>query len=229
MSEISVLMLSAASIAFFHTLIGPDHYLPFVMMARAGHWSLRRTLWVTFLCGIGHVASSVLLGALGIAFGLALSRLVSLETSRGSIAAWALICFGLFYFVWGLRRAWKGQPHAHPHLHDPPGSSEVDGATSAAETSARLTPWLLFTIFVLGPCEPLIPLLMYPAAKQSLSGVLAVTAIFGLVTLATMLAAVWFAYTGLRAFSFGPLERFSHAIAGATIALSGLAIQVLGV
>ncbi|HOD34406.1 MAG TPA: hypothetical protein PLR20_01590 [Syntrophales bacterium] len=29
------------------------------------------------------------------------------------------------------------------------------------------TPWVLFTIFVLGPSEPLIPVLMFPAARNA--------------------------------------------------------------
>ncbi len=33
--EIVVLGIAAASIGFFHTLLGPDHYLPFIVMARA--------------------------------------------------------------------------------------------------------------------------------------------------------------------------------------------------
>ena len=33
--EILLLLTSAAGIAFVHTLLGPDHYLPFVSMAVA--------------------------------------------------------------------------------------------------------------------------------------------------------------------------------------------------
>ncbi len=33
-SEITLLAITAASIGFFHTLFGPDHYLPFIMMSK---------------------------------------------------------------------------------------------------------------------------------------------------------------------------------------------------
>ena len=91
-----------------------------------------------------------------------------------------------------------------------------------------MTPWVLFTIFVLGPCEPLIPILMYPAARSSVPGMLLVTLTFAAVTLATMAAVVALLSRGYHALSLGKLERYSHAIAGLTIALSGLAIQFLG-
>ena len=41
--ESTLLLWTAASIGFVHTLLGPDHYLPFVAMSRAGGWSARKT------------------------------------------------------------------------------------------------------------------------------------------------------------------------------------------
>ena len=105
--EMTLLMGTAAFIAFFHTLLGPDHYLPFIVMGKARKWSMAKTAWITVLCGVGHVASSVLLGFIGIALGVALTSLVAVESFRGNLAAWALIAFGLVYFVWGMRRAWR--------------------------------------------------------------------------------------------------------------------------
>lgn len=96
--EYAVLIVIAASIGFLHTLLGPDHYLPFIVMARARQWSLLKTAWITFMCGLGHVASSVLLGIVGIALGIAVSKLEGIESFRGDLAVWALIAFGLVYF-----------------------------------------------------------------------------------------------------------------------------------
>ena len=69
MSPTTALLGTAIWIGFIHTLFGPDHYVPFVAMARAGDWSCRKTLGVTLLCGLGHVAGSVALGLIGIAIG----------------------------------------------------------------------------------------------------------------------------------------------------------------
>ena len=213
--ELVLLAFSAAMIAFLHTLLGPDHYLPFVMMSRAGRWTRPKTLAVTFFCGIGHVLGSVVLGSIGIAFGLAVTRLESVESARGNLAAWALIGFGLVYLVWGLRKAAKLRQHAgHSHL------SEGDNVS--------YTPWILFTIFVLGPCEPLIPLLMYPAAKASTMGIVFVVLIFLTVTVVTMLGTVMLLSSGVERLPIKWLERYTHALAGATISLCGVAIQFLG-
>ena len=66
-TETTVLLaVTAAGIGFLHTLLGPDHYLPFIMMARAGNWSRLKTYVVAGLCGVGHVGSSIVIGAIGI-------------------------------------------------------------------------------------------------------------------------------------------------------------------
>ena len=83
-------------------------------------------------------------------------------------------------------------------------------------------------IFVLGPCEPLIPILMYPAATNSFLGLALVTLIFGVVTVATMLLMVALAERGIRLVPMQRIERYTHLIAGVTILGSGLAIRFLG-
>lgn len=100
--------MTAASIGFFHTLMGPDHYLPFIVMSKANGWSLAKTSWITILCGLGHVLSSVLLGFVGIALGMVVFKLENVEAARGSLAAWLLIIFGFTYFIWGLFRVFRG-------------------------------------------------------------------------------------------------------------------------
>ncbi|MCH7910708.1 MAG: hypothetical protein IIB38_13970 [Candidatus Hydrogenedentes bacterium] len=92
-----------------------------------------------------------------------------------------------------------------------------------------MTPWILFTIFVFGPCEPLIPILMYPAFTRSFSGLLLVTGVYGGVTLITMLSIVLLTTWGANLLPLGKMERYTHAAAGAAICLCGVAIKVLEV
>lgn len=213
--ELALLLLTAATIGVVHTILGPDHYLPFIALARARGWSAGRALRWTLMCGVGHVLGSVALGLVGIGMGLGVSHLEAIEGSRGELAAWLLITLGTFYLVWGVHQAMRAHAH-HPH---PTHSRPVDRATTA---------WVLFIIFVLGPCEALIPVLMYPAATAGILEVSLVTGVFAIATVLTMSLAVVLGLVGIRLVAFGPLERYAHALAGATVLACGLGIRYLG-
>jgi len=250
-AELGALIITAASIGFFHTILGPDHYLPFIMMSWARKWSAVKTTMITLLCGLGHIASSVVLGLIGVALGLAVSKLEIVESFRGNLAAWLLMAFGLAYLVWGLRRAYRRAEHTHNHTHtsldmhththshflehthihnsfDSVQARPEQGRGDRNKTAMSITPWVLFVIFVFGPCEPLIPILIYPAAKNSFFGLVVVTSIFGVTTIATMLTLVLLSRAGVNFIPLAGAQRFAHAIAGATILLCGLAIRFFG-
>ncbi len=232
-ADIRLLTWTAVAVGFIHTLLGPDHYIPFIAMSKARGWSFRKTTFITFLSGLGHVGGGVLIGIIGLALGLTVDRLIPIEESRGRIAAWLLLGFGLVYMVWGLKRAYDGQPHTHGHVHEDGTSHDHDHGHLESEhahvhESANITPWVLFTIFVLGPCEPLIPLLMYPAATQSISGMALVIVAFTAATIAVMLAAVLLAHRGLSLIRAERLARYTHALAGGMLALCGGGMVFLG-
>ncbi len=234
----SILVGTAATIAFLHTLIGVDHSLPFVVLGRTRGWSLGKLWRVTLLCGVAHVLSSVVIGAIGLGLGVALDRLEWIEAARGGLAVWLLIGLGLAYAVWGLYRARRRRPHHHAHVHhdgivhshhhDHRGEhGHLHGEAERKATTATVA--MLFVVFLLGPCEALIPLLMVPAAAHSWAVVALVAVVFGLVTVATMLALVTIGHFGLRWRGSAAIERHMTTVAGLAIAASGIAIKLFGI
>jgi len=225
------LLAAAAALALTHTLLGPDHTLPFVMLAEARKWTRWRTLAVTFLCGVGHVVSSLVLGMVGLSLGWGAAEVLDVEQLRGGLAAWALVAFGIAYAVWGARHAIRSRRgllphthHGHVHLHD----HGDRGHDHAVPDRSRTTFWALFVVFVLGPCEPLIPLFMVPASRGRWELAAMTALVFSVVTVATMLILVALAHAGVRRLPLASLERWSHALAGSVIAASGLAVIYLG-
>jgi len=211
-STTAILVFGAVGTALVHTLAGPDHYLPFIVMGRARRWSFARTVGWTTLCGVGHVGSSVLLAVAAVLLGYGFEQVSVVEAWRGDLAGWAMVMFGFGYLAWALWRGDRGHPHAAPH-----------GAEGF-----RLTPWVLFVIFVLGPCEPLVPLVMYPAVQGAWFTVWVVVAAFSILTVLTMLVVVLLAARGISAVRWPALERHRHVLAGGTVLLAGCAIQFLG-
>jgi hypothetical protein len=226
------LLAAAAGIAATHTLLGPDHYLPFLALARARRWSRARTALVTLGCGIGHVASSLVLGAVGLMIGAGVGWVERLETHRGNLAGWALVWIGLAYMLWGVRVALRRRRGLEPHVHGGHVHIHAGGhhhhSHEHVERDGNTTFWTLFIVFVLGPCEPLIPLFVLPASRGQW-GLAALTGVvFGAITIACMLGLVLLGHAGLSRLPFGRLERWAPAMAGAVILASGLAVTVLG-
>ena len=210
----TVLLGTAASLAIVHTLIGIDHSLPLAALGRARGWALGRTLLVTGVCGAGHVASSVVIGAAGVGLGVATDSLLRIESARGELAAALLIGFGLAYTAWAVwspRRGRRGRgAAAHPN-------GDIRGVTA----------WALFVVFVLGPCEPLIPLMAVPGLAGDWLAVAAVAAVFGLLTIGVMLAAVAAAWYGIGWIGRPGVhlgDRLAHATTGLVVAASGAAV-----
>ena len=222
--EMQTLILTAVSIAFLHTIAGPDHYLPFIALSRSRSWSLQKTITCTVACGIGHVLSSVLLGLGGAALGWSFSKISWLENIRGGFAAWLLLAFGLLYTLWGLYRASANTKHKHFDLEEDGSLYVYDhkhGSTPVTNKRYPVTPFVMFIIFILGPCEPMIPLLFFPAARENWFGMVLLVGSYTACTLITMLTFVLAGYYGLAITATSYLEKYMHVVGGIIISVCG--------
>lgn len=199
----SALVIATISIAVVHSF-APDHWLPFVMMGKAQKWSKPKLSIVAFIAGLGHVGSSIVLGAIGIFLGITSIKLQGVEATRGEIGIYLLIGFGIAYALWGIKHA------RHHHHHSP----EIS-------TKKTITLWTLFAVFVLGPCEPLIPL-MFLATAYGWWGIATVSTVFGVVTLIMMISQSLLGYAGIQLIKHDLAEKYSHSMAGGVIALTGV-------
>ena len=209
----SVLIASAISLAFFHAL-APDHWLPFVALAKSSKWRMRHLAFVTTLAGLGHVVSSMLFGLLGLWAGWALHRLEGVEAWRGSAVIWLLIGFGVAYALWGLKHA----QHPHPHV----------SVQDAVKVYATRRLWMLIAILVFGPCEPLIPL-MFLTYKQGWAAVWIISAVFSVMTIGMVVGQSCLTYAGVRVIHAPWMERYAHTLAGIVIVLTAIFVWLAGI
>jgi nickel/cobalt transporter (NicO) family protein len=214
-----ILLFSTFMVGCVHTLLGPDHYLPFIALSKSRNWSLRKTVSITAACGMGHILSGLILGLAAVSVGSILTQLEFIETVRGEIAAWSLTAFGFIYCIWGIRKAIKNQTHSHKGLQN----------HSHEDSKKEATPWILFLIFIFGPCEPLIPLIIYPAVNDTVFHTVLVILVFGMSTLLVMLTVVISSSYGLKKLIRFPFfERYGNAMTGGIIGSCGLAMSFLG-
>ncbi len=207
-----ILLASAISVAFFHAL-APDHWLPFVALARGSRWRMGQLAFITTLAGIGHVAFSLLIGMIGLWAGWAVHRLEGVEAWRGGVAIWLLIGFGVAYLLWGFKHA----QHPHPHR----------SVQDVVRAYAARRVWILIAILVFGPCEPLIPI-MFLAYQGGIATIVLVSAVFSLVTIAMIVGQSCLSYAGVHLIQSDWMERYAHALAGAVIVATGLLVLALG-
>jgi len=231
MEELYLLFVSAASLGFVHTILGPDHYLPFIVLSKARQWSSNKTMWRTFISGVGHVGSSILLGMIGIGLGISLNKLEYFESFRGELVGWLLLAFGIIYTIYGVYKYLKHSHHFHlPDFLVPKRIRDLQHLPTEdqKEDNTKLTPWILFLIFVFGPCEVLIPMLIFPAYKNSTFGMIMVILIFGIATVSTMMLAVYIGHKGTSLLKIKKHEKYLHLFAGILILVSASGILFLG-
>ena len=234
---LALLVATSAGIAALHAVAGPDHYLPFIALGQARGWSLGRQVGVALLCGLGHVAASLLICLAAIRIGATTGLLPASERLRGEMAGWLLLGFGIAYTVWGVRQIFRKRPHSHWHVHADGTAhrhrhdhrrdhAHVHVEPGGVFSGRRLTPWLLFLVFVLGPCEPLIPLLLYAAAAGGAPATVLVAATFTVVTLVVMGGAVLLGALGLAFVEASGVGRYAHALAGLALVACGVAVRL---
>lgn len=208
-----VLALGAIGVGALHT-IAPDHWVPFVALARAQGWSRRRTAAITALCGFGHVSVSVVLGVLALFFGFEVLHLVGQRME--AVAGLLLIGFGLLYAVRGLRHAGAAHLHGHHHAH-----------YDHVHQPDRMTPWALFLLFTADPCVAVMPIL-FAAAPLGAWQTAAVVGAYELATIGTMVALVLPAAAAAQHVGGRWTTRYGDAAAGGLIASVGVLVAVLG-
>jgi ABC-type nickel/cobalt efflux system permease component RcnA len=226
----SLLLLTAAATAAFHTLI-PDHWLPFVLVGRARGWSARTTALVSGFSAFVHTLLSIALGLLALRLGQTAAHAVGERLERGS--GLLLVVFGGAYAVW----AWRKGGHFHPggallhaenekdgcdghegfveseHLH-----YHADGAWIASDAGKGA--FALAMIVGMNPCVLLLPI-MVATAEEGAGAMAAVTAAYSITTIALMVGLSVAGVAGTRRLPVPPVARHMEMASGILIALCG--------
>ncbi|HEU0032574.1 MAG TPA: hypothetical protein VFQ53_18205 [Kofleriaceae bacterium] len=213
MSLLIALAVAAASVGALHAL-APDHWVPIAAVSRARGWSIARTRRVALVCGFGHVTVSALLGVIALVSGRAVVETFGAHTS--TVAAVAMIGFGVAYALWGARHLIMTRLHGHAHRHH----DHVHDPSSA-------TTWTLFAIYCADPCIAVVPII-FAAAPLSGLATIGIVVVYELATIATMVGLVVLARAGAGVLRGRWIERYGDSAAGGLIAVTGIAVAVLG-
>lgn len=195
------LLTGSVLLSIFHALI-PSHWLPVIAIGRQEGWPTHQILWVTFLAGLAHAMSTILLGVALAAAGEAMSERASVFTRWLAPAILALL--GGYY-------VWRHYYHHHFHLHT---HNMRWGIVVSLTVAMFFSPCLEIEGYFL-------------AAGQfgwRFTGLLA--ALYGIVTIFGMLMWVWLVLHGLHRLNWHKWEHNAGLITGFTLIASGVLLFV---
>jgi len=234
----SRLIVAVGVVGVLHTIV-PDHWAPIVMLGRQRGWTVARTARSAAIAGVGHVTTTLLLGALLWIVGASVATRYAHVVSITS--ALALLGFGLWIACasWlELRRAGhahahfghahlhrhaNGMEHAHWHEHSESDWHAIQGNVASLHAHEHAITGRTALLLVLGS-SPMVEGLpaFFAASTQGpvLLGTMAV--VFALSTIATYVVMSVAGARGLQRTSFGALERYGEVLSGLFIAAVGV-------
>jgi len=220
-----LLFLSSCATAIIHALI-PDHWLPFVLMARTEKWSQRRTVMLVALAGLIHVMVSFAVAAAVILLGSSPARHLAdrAGTSLELLAGLLLVLFGVVYGVSAHRREARAHSHGGGGTQDPPAHIHAHGHLLERWFHGAISAGALVAIIGVSPCVLLQPIL-FGAAAQGTLVMIATASGFAVCTLGTMIGVTMAAGHGMRHLDLPFFTRYGDLLSGLLIA--GIGIYVI--
>ncbi len=193
--------------AFLHAAL-PTHWLPFVLVGRAQRWSLPRSLMAVTAAGLAHIATTVVVGSLIVAAGMALDEVVA--GFLPYLSALLLFGFGAFYLIRAVIR--------RPALA---GGPAMDLAEPAVSHAAAF--WGLVAVMALSPGEVLLPIYM-SSAQEGVGALALLTLAFAVGTVLGMATFTTLARAGASVLKLERWARYEGAILGIALIAIGLLI-----
>jgi len=195
------LLIGSFLISLLHAVI-PSHWLPMLAIGRKEQWDLKETERVTFISGLAHVLSTIIIGILLGLIGIELSQHIGHFTRV--IAPSILILIGLYFIR---------QHYIHHHFH-------LQNQKVAGKSKNKIITGLITAMF-LSPCLEIEAYFLLAGTKGW--WVLASIALmYSIVSIAGMLLWVRFAYKGLLKLNWHKWEHNAGLISGGVLILTGI-------
>lgn len=195
------IVIGSLVLSLLHAII-PNHWIPLVAIARKESWSLSQTLQITFLSGMAHAISTIVIGVVLSVIGLQLSNHVEQFTTW--VAPVLLVVLGIF-FIW--------QHHRHQHF-------KLNQLSKEKRSKKGIVGALVIAMF-LSPCFEIEAYYLL-AGAEGWGLVIFISALYLTVTVTGMLLWVRLVYKSLVKFNWHAIEHNAGIITGSTLILTGV-------
>ncbi len=195
------IIIGSILLSLLHGII-PNHWLPVIAIGRKENWTLKEVTQVTFLSGLAHALSTIIIGVILGLLGLELSNRIQHFTHY--IAPAILIVIGVFFIY---------QHHRHKHFH-------LDQVPKQSLSKFKIIMALVVAMF-LSPCLEIEAYFLMAGTK----GWWAVATIAGLylvISVTGMVVWVRLAYKGILKLNWHSIEHKAGIITGWTLIVTGI-------
>lgn len=195
------LIIGSLLISLLHAVI-PNHWLPVLAIGKKEGWSLAETSRITFISGMAHVISTVIIGLL---LGLIGNELTQhIEHFTHIIAPAILILLGL-YFV--------RQHYTHHHFH-----LQKEQLQNKSKKSII---WTLVIAMFLSPCLEIEAYFLL-AGSKGWYVLAAIALMYTVITIGGMLIWVRIVYKGMLKLNWHKWEHNAGIITGFVLIVTGI-------
>ena len=195
------IIIGSLLISLLHAVI-PNHWLPVLAIGKKEGWSLAETTRITFIAGMAHVISTVIIGLLLGLIGNELSK--NLEQFSHIVAPSILILIGL-YFV--------RQHYAHHHFH-----LQKQPLQKKTKSSIILA---LITAMFLSPCMEIEAYFLL-AGQRGWYMMAAIAIMYTIITITGMLLWIRIVYKGMIKLDWHKWEHNAGIITGLVLITTGI-------
>ncbi len=188
-------------ISLLHAII-PNHWLPVLAIGRKEGWSLGETSRITFIAGMAHVISTVIIGLLLGLIGRELAG--QIENFTHVIGPAILILMGIYFIA---------QHYRHHHFH-------LSNAQLEKKTKRSIIIALVTAMF-LSPCMEIEGYFLL-AGSEGWLFLVGIAAMYSIITIAGMLIWIRIVYKGMIKLNWHKWEHNAGIITGWVLILTGI-------
>jgi len=210
MHPIINIFIGSLLLSIAHALI-PSHWLPLIAIGKSEKWSEKELLITTTITSISHVSSTIIIG---IIIGFANYKLSeSYFQITKIIAPGILIALSFIYFYLEYRHKKITSSHHHHHI-------DIETIIQKKKNKKSIILSLVIAMFF-SPCLE-IEIYYLTASQFGWTGIIIVSAVYFIVTVAGMLLLVFLAFKGISKLKWNFLEHHDKLIAGLILLIVGL-------
>jgi nickel/cobalt exporter len=188
-------------LSLLHAVI-PNHWLPVLAIGKKENWTINEVSRVTFLSGLAHALSTIIIGIIIGLLGLKLTE--SVQHFSHIIAPSVLIILGLFFI-------YQHHRHKHFHLHNQP---------KPAISKNKIITTLVVAMFF-SPCMEIEAYFLL-AGSFGWYAIISIALLYLIISVTGMVLWVRLAYNGLIKLNWHKLEHNAGIITGLTLIVTGI-------